>query len=246
MASNYFEVFSRIWESVSSQWEDRGPTPTFLQDFIDDLYKHSVIRIEDVILVVVLGVAFTIARYATTTFIFKPLSVYFQFITKDRQKFPESAWKLLYYICSYLYCCYILFSGKYPFMENPESVWIGIKVEIKFGWNIGIEVPYDIYVLYAIQVGFYFHSIYGTVFMDIWRRDSVVMILHHVLTLCLLVFSISIRYHNIGVIVLFLHDIADIFLEFTKICVCFKSRPGAEHRVANALVNVGFLSFAFV
>ena len=62
------------------------------------------------------------------------------------------------------------------------------------GWNIGIEVPYDIYVLYAIQVGFYFHSIYGTVFMDIWRRDSVVMILHHVLTLCLLVFSISIRY----------------------------------------------------
>ena len=56
----------------------------------------------------------------------------------------------------------------------------------------------------------------------------------------------SFRYYKIGVIVLFLHDIADILLEFCKLCVAFKSRGGKYHLVPDVLSNVGVLCFALV
>ena len=54
------------------------------------------------------------------------------------------------------------------------------------------------------------------------------------------------RYYRIGVIVLFLHDIADIFLEFSKLCVAFKSRGGKYHLVPDVLSNVGVLCLVLV
>ena len=56
-----------------------------------------------------------------------------------------------------------------------------------------MEVPSDIRWLYLTECGFYFHSIYATLFMDTKRKDFVVMLVHHVLTLMLLSFSYVIR-----------------------------------------------------
>ena len=47
-----------------------------------------------------------------------------------------------------------------------------------------------------------------------------------------------------GLLVLFLHDINDIFLEFSKLCVGFKSRGGKYHIIPDILSVMGFLSFA--
>ena len=52
------------------------------------------------------------------------------------------------------------------------------------------------------------------------------------------------RYHRIGILVLFLHDVNDIFLEFSKLCVSFKSRGGKYHVMSDILSGVGFLTFA--
>lgn len=51
------------------------------------------------------------------------------------------------------------------------------------------------------------------------------------------------RYHNVGILVLFLHDICDVQLEFTKLNVYFKSRGGAARRVHALLADLGCLSF---
>ena len=56
-----------------------------------------------------------------------------------------------------------------------------------------MPVPQDIYMLYVVEAGFYFHSIYATLFMDQWRRDSILMIAHHVLTNLLIFFSFAFR-----------------------------------------------------
>jgi ceramide synthetase len=60
-------------------------------------------------------------------------------------------------------------------------------------WSVGMSVPSDIYYLYCIQTSFYIHSIYATVFMDTWRKDSIAMLIHHVLTVFLLCFSFAVR-----------------------------------------------------
>lgn len=61
-------------------------------------------------------------------------------------------------------------------------------------WNLNEPPPGDIYFMYMAQCGFYFHSLYATLFMDTWRKDSFVMMVHHVLTLMLISFSYSLRY----------------------------------------------------
>lgn len=57
-----------------------------------------------------------------------------------------------------------------------------------------MSVPRDIAAAYLLQSGFYGHSIYATLYMDTWRRDSAVMLLHHVVTLLLLVSSYAFRW----------------------------------------------------
>ncbi|ETE61481.1 Ceramide synthase 1, partial [Ophiophagus hannah] len=111
-------------------------------------------------------------------------------------------------------------------------------------WERGMEVPLDIALAYLLQGSFYAHSIYATLYMDAWRKDSVVMLIHHVVTLTLIVFSYVFRYHNIGILVLFLHDFSDIQLEFTKLNVYFKYRGGIYHRLNDTISNAGCVSFS--
>lgn len=57
-----------------------------------------------------------------------------------------------------------------------------------------MSVPADIAIAYLIQGSFYGHSIYATIYMDAWRKDSAVMVVHHIITLALISFSYAFRY----------------------------------------------------
>ncbi|NXG14356.1 CERS1 synthase, partial [Grallaria varia] len=104
---------------------------------------------------------------------------------KDAAKMPESAWKLLFYTLSWSYGTYLLFFTDYPFFYDPPSVF--------YGWKRGMEVPTDIAIAYLLQGSFYGHSIYATAYLDTWRKDSVVMLLHHVVALTLIASSYAFR-----------------------------------------------------
>ncbi|KAL9985157.1 hypothetical protein ACROYT_G007527 [Oculina patagonica] len=108
-----------------------------------------------------------------------------QLLEKDQKKCPESAFKLLFYSSAYGYCSYLLFGGKYNFFNDTSNCWKG--------WYKGMPIPQDIYTLYVVEAGFYFHSIYATLFMDQWRKDSILMLMHHILANSLILFSFAIR-----------------------------------------------------
>ena len=55
--------------------------------------------------------------------------------------------------------------------------------------------------------------------------------------------ALSRRYHNVGILVLFLHDVNDVQLEFTKLNVYFKHRGGVYHRLNDVISNIGCLTF---
>lgn len=120
----------------------------------------------------------------------------------------------------------------------------GGTVWLSADWTPGMAVPRDIAAAYLLQGSFYGHSIYATLYMDSWRKDSVVMLVHHVVTLVLIVSSYAFRYHNVGILVLFLHDISDVQLEFTKLNVYFKSRGGSHHPLHALAADLGCLSFS--
>lgn len=55
------------------------------------------------------------------------------------------------------------------------------------------SVSSSIYVIYAGQASFYLHSVYATLFLDAWRKDSLVLLAHHVITTVLLCVSWAAR-----------------------------------------------------
>ncbi|CAJ0945212.1 unnamed protein product [Ranitomeya imitator] len=52
------------------------------------------------------------------------------------------------------------------------------------------------------------------------------------------------RYHNIGILVLFLHDFNDILLEFTKLNIYFKTRGGKYHKINAFITDIGSVLFS--
>lgn len=130
---------------------------------------------------------------------------------------PESVWKCLFYLGSWTSVAYIiLFKESCNYFHRPTLIWEGIVFEHKTpfkghnrkkaliregffflfpkGYSLDLEVPMDIYMIYMVQISFYVHSLYATLCIDVWRKDSLVLMAHHVITSILLIFSLSTRY----------------------------------------------------
>jgi len=71
MEVGYLEAFSKIWNHCWIEWNERGPTKTFVTDFIQEISNYGFISAKDILICLVLGVAFTILRYFLTAAIFK-------------------------------------------------------------------------------------------------------------------------------------------------------------------------------
>ena len=52
------------------------------------------------------------------------------------------------------------------------------------------------------------------------------------------------RFHIIGVVLIFIHDIGDVFLEGSKSILYFKEQDGKMVKWVETCANVGFLMFA--
>ena len=71
MEVGYLDAFSKIWNQSLIEWNERGPTKTFLTDFIDEISSYGFISTKDILICLFLGVAFTILRYILTAAFFK-------------------------------------------------------------------------------------------------------------------------------------------------------------------------------
>lgn len=230
----YLELVTRACTVMSSAFRDCKDCG--LEMSTRTLLDHAHITCKEIFLFFACMVMWTQMRKGLTTFVFQPFARWCHVQPKDVLKMPESAWKLVFYSMSWSYSTYLLFFTNYSFFQNPPSVF--------YDWRSGMDVPVDIAIAYLVQGSFYGHSIYATIYMDAWRKDSLVMVVHHFITMALITFSYAFRYHNIGILVLFLHDINDIQLEFTKVNVYFKTRGGKEHLINDILSNIGVVSFS--
>ncbi|XP_014321312.2 LOW QUALITY PROTEIN: ceramide synthase 1 [Myotis lucifugus] len=149
------------------------------------LTEHAHLGPPELLLLALGALGWTVLRSAATTRLFRPLAKRCRLQPRDAAKMPESAWKFLFYLGTWSYSAYLLFGTDYPFFHDPPSVF--------YDWTPGMAVPRDIAAAYLLQGSFYGHSIYATLYMDAWRKDSVVMLVHHVVTLVLIVSSYAFR-----------------------------------------------------
>ena len=130
---------------------------------------------------------------------------------------------------------YVTFFRGYDFFENPLQQYAD--------WVLH-KAPFDLSVVYAIEASFYFHSVYATLFMDEWRRDSIAMLCHHLVALTLITFSFSISCIKIGVLIFLLDDINDVLLELGKCCTYLRNRNNGYSFLWDTISNIMATLFA--
>ncbi|CAF1088995.1 unnamed protein product [Rotaria sordida] len=238
LTPNYIDLIIGIWTAMS--WYYRPymwRNYTFPRSFIEDFTRHFYFSIHQVCYIVYIAIFITILRYLFENIICKPFVNWLGLKAVDKKKFPESAWKCFFYTLTWSYSVYLLFY-RYNYFHEPYLIWDD--------WSPGVNIPFDITLMYFVQCGFYLHSVYGTLYMDHKRKDFYVMLLHHFVTMALIFVSYATRYHKIGLLVLFVHDITDIWLELTKLLHYMRSREdGRDYPMWETAATFGFIMFTF-
>jgi len=208
-----------------------------LNDFQKDIkFCFERITVWDISLIIVLTIVWTFGRFLVTKHIFKPIGSYFQLSRQDSAKMPESAWKFLFYLSTWSSMAYIILVKKRcSYFINPSIVWQN--------YSIDSAIETDIYVIYLIQLSFYCHSLYSTLRVDQWRKDSPTLMVHHVLCVLLISISLATKTHKSGLFAMFLHDGCDILLEGTKLSRYFKVQGGKTVKNMDIVTNIGFGCF---
>lgn len=144
----------------------------------------------------------------------------------------EALWRGLFYTAFSILGYMALF--------NPEpAVWI---LDSKNHWNNWPNHPISQSILfyYQIELGCYIHQLLWT---EVNRSDSLEMIIHHIVTISLIVISYITNYVRVGSSILLLHDISDIFLEIAKL-FNYIAQPKSNNWMRDYIVDPLFITFA--
>ena len=139
------------------------------------------------------------------------------------KKFSESLYKLLYYSLTFYGICYILI--------YEETIW----PDIQNCWKNIFEGQTRSLIVsgyYIFELSFYISELVCISWLETKRKDHTVLLIHHITTITLIGISYVYGFHRIGILVLYAHNINDIFLEAAKLCKYI----GFEH-----LTNINFI-----
>ena len=122
------------------------------------------------------------------------------------KRFCEVAWNATFHVSMCLYGTLVLW----------DKSWFW---ELKYCWQRILNQPIsmDIWLYYVLELAFYNAQTISHVF-GVRRSDFWQMFLHHFITIFLINFSYISNFFRIGSLVMWIHDIADIFLENAKLC----------------------------
>lgn len=124
-------------------------------------------------------------------------------------KFQESAWKC------FAYTCLTILSG---IALAPETYWHDTQ---QF-WAECTQVPCQfessqaMLVAYSADMAYYSYAIFYCLFFETKRDDWWATFAHHLVTVALIGYSFALGFTRAGVVIMFLHDISDPFLELAK------------------------------
>jgi hypothetical protein len=151
---------------------------------------------------------------------------------KKVSKFAEALWRAMFYT---VFC----FLGIVTLFYPEQAEWL---FNSRNHWNNWPHHPITamINLYYQIELGCYIHQLHWT---EVTRSDAAEMILHHCITIILIVASYLTNFTRIGTSILLVHDFADIFLEYGK-CMNYTSKTPEFKPWASKITDGFFACFA--
>lgn len=124
-------------------------------------------------------------------------------------RFTEQFSQLILHVSFAILEGYVL--SKQTWWSEPETMFEGTK-EAQFAK----PVPGDVTFLYVVQLAVWLVMLGNHLFLTELREDHGVMLLHHIVTIGLVSLSWLYGTTSIGVCVLWIHDMSDIFVDLLK------------------------------
>lgn len=180
-------------------------------------------RFADYAISFVFAAAFPVARNLLTTYIYKPFGSRLLFKGKKNDdastqtadmaklaKWNESCWKMT---------CFGLFT-LVAFLVSVNEKWF---TDSTYFWRDCTALPCNypvskkLLLFYCLETGFYLQSIPFLIYYETRRKDFLESMIHHIVTLGLLVYSYYVNLTRVGIMIMLLHDICDVPMEFAKL-----------------------------
>jgi len=201
---------------------------------------YDSIKWEQIGFSLLLAACFTLFRYILKKCIFWTRVVELFDTPLSQARLMTPLFNVVAYTFLYVADSYAILQVGETDLMYPLCIFKDIRFKVGY---FDQPVPFAYYWVYMLQLGYYIHSFYGTLYLDVKRKDTQVMLAHHVLTVCLLHFSLTVRLYRIGLIVLFLHDISDILLEAAKLVIVLRKHDQLRFRWLEHVGNFIYLAF---
>ncbi|GIL87382.1 hypothetical protein Vretimale_1689 [Volvox reticuliferus] len=184
-------------------------------------------RYLDFSLCIVFALLYPVIRGVLTRFVFEPLGrraisgsdpkkTDVAVDEKERanklRKWNESCWKMTVYIAFTTLA--IAVSWGEVWFTDSRYWWLGCT---RFP-PCNLPVSRGVLLFYCAEAGFYLQAIHFLAVHEERRKDWFESMIHHVVTSGLLFYSYAVNFTRVGVVVILIHDVSDIFLEMAKLC----------------------------
>lgn len=100
---------------------------------------------------------------------------------KDRERLDECIWRLFYYSFSSTWLIYSCLKNNSHLLLFAATTTTTTNHELPqaLTTRYTFELDWSSYTIFIIEAAFYVHATYAILFEDVWRRDSPMMLVHH-------------------------------------------------------------------
>lgn len=235
---NPLTVLSICAETFYHEAIKRFPTGNYgewLADWFEGTASVCYFTAQDLMHIICIAVVLSIVRYILNITVFKKIPLWLKMGPDSASKFPESCSSTIIYSVSWFWALFIV-------LTNPKNIFLDLSTHWRT-WIPGATIELSIYWLYMYQMGTYIHFVLTLLVFNVKRKDFTVLFIHHIVTLCLLVWSFAVRFYYVGFILVFLLDIGDVLLELSKTLVYLSDLNGKKVQLPQQMANVMFLIF---
>ena len=121
-------------------------------------------------------------------------------------------------------------------LKNPSSSWQFLDAK---------EHPLRMTPVYCFAASMYLWHLISITFIDEKRKDFRILLVHHIVTLLAILISYTIKFYDMGLLIYFLHDFNDPFLEVGKVIHYLKvDKNGYLNRTYSIAGDIVFAMFA--
>ncbi|XP_029409744.1 ceramide synthase 5 isoform X4 [Nannospalax galili] len=126
-------------------------------------------------------------------------------LSLKRCSYLSLRWRFTFYLC--IFCYGIRFLWLSPWFWDTRQCWHSYPYQ---------PLSRELYHYYIMELAFYWSLMFSQ-FIDIKRKDFLIMFVHHLATIGLITFSYINNMVRVGTLVMCLHDSSDFFLEAAKL-----------------------------